>query len=77
VTSPNTIIADLQAEIELLKSDNQVTKMTNEEQHEYLVGILTKLVPVLDCDELSCLAHHLGISVDEFYYPTTNMKEAA
>ncbi len=52
--------------------------MSPEEQHEYLVSILTKLVPVLDCDELSCLAHHLGISVEEFYYPaTTELKEAA
>lgn len=41
--------------------------MSNEEQHEMLVGILTKLVPILSCDELSLLAHHCGISVGEFY----------
>lgn len=41
--------------------------MTNSEQHEMLCGILTKLVPVLDCDELSLLAHSCGIKVSEFY----------
>lgn len=41
--------------------------MTNEEQHEMMVEILTKLVDVLDCDELSLLAFHLGIETSEFY----------
>lgn len=41
--------------------------MTNEEQHEMLVEILTNLVDVLNCDELSLLAHHLGIETSEFY----------
>ena len=37
------------------------------EQHQMLVEIMTKLVDVLDCDELSLLAHHLGIPLSEFY----------
>lgn len=37
------------------------------EQHEMLCGILTKLVPVLTCDELSLLSHSCGISINEFY----------
>jgi len=41
--------------------------MTHEQQHEMLVDILTKLVPILTCDELSLLAYHLGIQTDEFY----------
>lgn len=40
------------------------------EQHQMLVEILTKLVDVLDCDELSLLAHHVGIPVSDFYGPT-------
>ena len=39
------------------------------EQHQMLVEIMTKLVDVLDCDELSLLAHHLGIPISEFYGP--------
>ncbi len=35
--------------------------------HEMLCGILTKLVPVLDCDELSLLANSCGIKQSEFY----------
>lgn len=41
--------------------------MTNEEHHEYVCGILSKLVPVLDCDELEALARCAGIRIDEFY----------
>lgn len=41
--------------------------MTHEQQHEMLVEILAKLVPVLSCDELSLLAFHLGIKTKEFY----------
>lgn len=44
--------------------------MSNEEQRRLLVEILTKLVDVLDCDELSILAHHCGIPISEFYGPT-------
>lgn len=41
--------------------------MNNAEQHEMLCGILSKLVPVLNCDELSLLAHSCGIKVSDFY----------
>ena len=41
--------------------------MSHEDQHEMLVEILTKLVPILSCDELSLLAFHTGIKVSEFY----------
>ena len=44
--------------------------MSNNEQHEMLVGILSNLVPVLTCDELSLLAHCCGVRVEDFYYPT-------
>lgn len=43
--------------------------MSNEEQHRMICEILTKLVDVLDCDELSLLAHQCGISIAEFYGP--------
>ena len=44
--------------------------MRNEEQHEYLCSILTKLVDSeLTSDELKDLASALGIKVEEFYYP--------
>jgi len=44
--------------------------MSNEEQHEYLCSILTKLVDsALTSDELKDLASALGIKVEEFYYP--------
>lgn len=46
--------------------------MSNDEQRRMLCEILTKLVDVLDCDELSLLAHHIGIPVEEFYYPAEN-----
>ena len=55
--------------------------MSNEEQRRMLVEILTKLVDVLDCDELSLLAHHCGIQVSEFYTEPEliefDLKEAA
>jgi hypothetical protein len=41
--------------------------MNNSEQHEYLCLILAKLVPVLDCEELSLLAHCCGVQISEFY----------
>lgn len=44
--------------------------MTNEEQHEMLCATLAKLVDILDCDELSLLAHCCGVRVEDFYYPT-------
>lgn len=44
--------------------------MNHEHQHEMLVEILGKLVDVLDCDELSLLAYHLGIKISEFYGAT-------
>lgn len=44
--------------------------MRNEEQHEYMCSILTKLVDsALTSDELKDLASALGIKVEEFYYP--------
>lgn len=45
---------------------------SNEEQHERLVMILSSLVPVLDCDDLSLLAHSCGIPVSEFYDQPNN-----
>lgn len=41
--------------------------MSNEEQHRMLCEIMAKLVPILTCDELSLLSHHLGIKISEFY----------
>jgi hypothetical protein len=41
--------------------------MTNEEHHQYICGILLKLVDVLDCAELDALARCTGIRIDEFY----------
>lgn len=49
--------------------------MSNEEQHEYLCATLLKLVDVLDCDELSLLAHCCGVKVEDFY-PLTMQQEA-
>lgn len=44
--------------------------MSNQEQHEYLCGILAKLVDsCLTANELRDLASALGINVDEFYKP--------
>ena len=44
--------------------------MSNNEHHEYLCSILTKLVDSeLTSDELKDLASALGIKVEEFYYP--------
>ena len=58
--------------------------MSNDEHHEYLCSILTKLVDSeLTSDELKDLASALGIKVEKFYYPTPleviewNHKEAA
>ena len=44
--------------------------MSNEEQHRMLCEALSKCVEILDCDELSLLAHCCGVKVEEFYYPT-------
>ena len=46
--------------------------MSNSEQHEMLVGILSNLVPVLTCEELSLLAHSCGVPVSEFYGNASN-----
>lgn len=46
--------------------------MSNSEQHEMLVGILSNLIPVLTCDELSLLAHSCGMPVSEFYGNASN-----
>ena len=57
--------------------------MSNEEQHRMLCEALSKCVEVLDCNELSLLAHCCGVKVEEFYYQTPleviewNHKEAA
>ena len=44
--------------------------MSNDEQHEMLCDILAKLVDVLDCDELSLLAHCCGVRIEDFYGPS-------
>ena len=49
--------------------------MNMEQQHEMLVEILAKLVPVLSADELSLLSYHLGIKQNEFYDPETYVDE--
>lgn len=42
--------------------------MPPEEQHEMLVGILSKLIDsFLTCDELALLAYHCGVGINEFY----------
>ena len=41
--------------------------MSNSEQHEFLCATLAKLVDVLDCYELSLLAHCCGVRIDDFY----------
>jgi len=41
--------------------------MRDLEQNEMLCMILAKLVPVLDCEELSLLAHCCGVQISEFY----------
>ena len=45
--------------------------MSNEQQHELLCATLAKLVDVLDCDELSLLAHCCGVRIEDFYGPST------
>lgn len=44
--------------------------MSNEEQHELLCATLAKLVDVLDCDELSLLAHCCGVRIEDLYGPS-------
>ena len=39
--------------------------MANAELHERTLNVLVKLVDVLDCEELSLLCWHCGISTDE------------
>ena len=46
--------------------------MSNEEQHELLCATLAKLVDVLDCEELSLLAHSCGVPVEDFYGNASN-----
>ncbi len=41
--------------------------MSNSEQYELLCATLAKLVDVLDCDELSLLAHCCGVRIEDFY----------
>lgn len=41
--------------------------MSNYEQYEFLCATLAKLVDVLDCDELSLLAHCCGVRIEDFY----------
>ena len=45
--------------------------MSNYEQYELLCATLAKLVDVLDCDELSLLAHCCGVRIEDFYGPST------
>ncbi len=45
--------------------------MSNSEQYELLCATLAKLVDVLDCDELSLLAHCCGVRIEDFYGPST------
>ena len=40
--------------------------MSNAEQYEMLCTILCKLVDVLNCDELSLLAHCCGVQIADF-----------
>ena len=47
------------------------------EQHEMLCEILSKLVPILPCDELEFLAHCCGERVENFYPQHEQLKEAA
>lgn len=49
--------------------------MSNSEQHEMLCATLAKLVDVLDCDELSLLAYHCGVQIEDFYYPSKEVAE--
>lgn len=44
--------------------------MSNEEQHQKLCETLTKLVDVLDCDELDLLAQRCNVRIEEFYFPS-------
>lgn len=44
--------------------------MSNSEQHEMLCSILASLVDVLNCDELSLLAHCCGVKIEDFYGAT-------
>ncbi len=44
--------------------------MSHEEQHEQLCQILSRLVEVLNGDDLSLLAHSCGVSFADFYGAT-------
>ncbi|MFZ4539337.1 hypothetical protein [Propionivibrio sp.] len=44
--------------------------MSHQQQHDQLCNIFSRLVPVLDCDDLETLAGSCGVSVADFYYPT-------
>lgn len=41
--------------------------MSDSDQHEALCLALNKCVDVLDCDELSLLAHCCGVRIEDFY----------
>lgn len=41
--------------------------MSESEQHEMLCNALSKCVEVLDCDELSLIAHLCGVKIEDFY----------
>lgn len=47
---------------------------TNEELHFKTIEVLIKLVPILNCDELSLLCWHCGIQPNELM-PINSMKE--
>ena len=51
--------------------------MSNAEQYEMLCTVLCKLVGVLDCDELSLLAHCCGVQIADFYQPDEQPRIAA
>ena len=41
--------------------------MSNAERHEKLCEILTRLVDVLNCDDLGLLAYCCGVRISDFY----------
>ena len=51
--------------------------MSNAEQYEMLCTVLCKLVGVLDCDELSLLAHCCGVQIADFYQQPDHQRIAA
>jgi len=51
--------------------------VSNAEQYEMLCTVLCKLVGVLDCDELSLLAHCCGVQIADFYQQPDHQRIAA